>query len=71
MLVGGGQDAADVTTTSDRAGGFQSRFFHKVLSQGSLVPIACCSLSSACDLESGSLGVLGAILVPGHPPRLQ
>ena len=30
MLIGGGQDAADVTTTSDRAGGFQSRFFHKV-----------------------------------------
>ena len=30
VLVGGGQDAADVTTTSDRAGGFQSRFFHKV-----------------------------------------
>ena len=30
VLIGGGQDAADVTTTSDRAGGFQSRFFHKV-----------------------------------------
>ena len=30
VLIGGGQDAADVTTTNDRAGGFQSRFFHKV-----------------------------------------
>ena len=30
ILIGGGQDAADVTTTNDRAGGFQSRFFHKV-----------------------------------------
>ncbi|CAL8468537.1 g8077 [Coccomyxa elongata] len=30
VLIGGGQDAADVTTTSDRAGGFQSRFFHKI-----------------------------------------
>ena len=32
VLIGGGQDAADVTTTADRAGGFQSRFFHKVSS---------------------------------------
>ncbi|CAL5221339.1 g3515 [Coccomyxa viridis] len=30
ILIGGGQDAADVTTTNDRAGGFQSRFFHKI-----------------------------------------
>lgn len=31
VILGGGQDAAAVTTTSSRAGGFQARFFHKVL----------------------------------------
>lgn len=31
VVLGGGQDASQVTTTSSRAGGFQARFFHKVL----------------------------------------
>jgi translation initiation factor 3 subunit I len=31
ILVGGGQEASQVTTTSSRAGKFESRFFHKVL----------------------------------------
>jgi len=30
VLVGGGQDAASVTTTSSRAGRFESAFFHRV-----------------------------------------
>lgn len=30
VLLGGGQDAADVTITVAKAGGFEARFFHKV-----------------------------------------
>ncbi|KAL6764012.1 eukaryotic initiation factor [Haematococcus lacustris] len=30
VLLGGGQDAASVTTTSAKAGGFEARFFHKI-----------------------------------------
>ena len=30
VLVGGGQEASQVTTTGSRAGNFQTRFFHKV-----------------------------------------
>jgi hypothetical protein len=30
VLLGGGQDASQVTTTASKAGGFESRFFHKV-----------------------------------------
>lgn len=30
VLLGGGQDASQVTTTSAKAGGFEARFFHKV-----------------------------------------
>lgn len=30
VLIGGGQDASQVTTTSSRAGKFESRFFHKI-----------------------------------------
>jgi len=30
VLLGGGQEAADVTTTSNRAGKFEGRFFHKI-----------------------------------------
>ena len=30
VVVGGGQDAMDVTTTSTRAGNFESRFFHLI-----------------------------------------
>ena len=30
ILLGGGQDASSVTTTSSKAGGFEARFFHKV-----------------------------------------
>jgi hypothetical protein len=30
VLMGGGQDAASVTTTAAKAGGFEARFFHKV-----------------------------------------
>lgn len=30
VLLGGGQDASNVTTTSAKAGGFEARFFHKI-----------------------------------------
>jgi hypothetical protein len=30
VLLGGGQDASQVTTTAAKAGGFEARFFHKV-----------------------------------------
>lgn len=30
VLVGGGQEASQVTTVGARSGNFQSRFFHKV-----------------------------------------
>lgn len=30
VLLGGGQDASQVTTTSAKAGGFEARFFHRV-----------------------------------------
>lgn len=30
VLIGGGQDAASVTTTAGRAGKFESAFFHKI-----------------------------------------
>lgn len=33
VLIGGGQDAASVTTTSGRAGHFEARFFHKVFEE--------------------------------------
>eukprot|EP00884_Botryococcus_braunii_P016851 jgi/Botrbrau1/384/Bobra.110_2s0039.1 len=33
VLVGGGQDAADVTTTASRAGRFEARFFHKIFAE--------------------------------------
>ena len=33
MVVGGGQEASAVTTTSAKAGKFESRFFHKVRSR--------------------------------------
>lgn len=31
VVVGGGQEASQVTTTAGKAGRFESRFFHKVL----------------------------------------
>ena len=33
IILGGGQDASQVTTTSARAGGFEARFFHKVMEE--------------------------------------
>lgn len=33
MVLGGGQDAMDVTTTSTRQGKFDSRFFHLVFEE--------------------------------------
>lgn len=30
VLIGGGQEASQVTTTSSRAGKFEARFFHKI-----------------------------------------
>lgn len=33
VLVGGGQEASQVTTTSSRAGKFEARFFHKVYAE--------------------------------------
>jgi translation initiation factor 3 subunit I len=33
ILLGGGQDASSVTTTSAKAGGFESRFFHKIYAE--------------------------------------
>lgn len=31
VVIGGGQDAADVTTTSSRAGKFEAKFYSKVV----------------------------------------
>ncbi len=31
VVVGGGQEASQVTTTAGKAGRFESRFFHKVM----------------------------------------
>ena len=63
VLFGGGQDAADVTTTSDRAGGFQSRFFHKVSPVPHIYPFpsnnivsqfgGCCMACTSYALEEG------------------
>ncbi|KAK9822514.1 hypothetical protein WJX74_000134 [Apatococcus lobatus] len=33
ILIGGGQEASQVTTTSSRAGRFESRFFHKIFGE--------------------------------------
>jgi translation initiation factor 3 subunit I len=33
VILGGGQDAMNVTTTSARAGKFESRFYHKILEE--------------------------------------
>lgn len=33
IILGGGQDAMNVTTTSQRAGKFESRFFHKLFEE--------------------------------------
>jgi translation initiation factor 3 subunit I len=33
VLLGGGQDASQVTTTSAKAGGFEARFFHKIYTE--------------------------------------
>lgn len=33
VVLGGGQDASQVTTTSAKAGGFEARFFHKVYAE--------------------------------------
>jgi translation initiation factor 3 subunit I len=33
VLLGGGQDASQVTTTSAKAGGFEARFYHKVYAE--------------------------------------
>eukprot|EP00877_Chromochloris_zofingiensis_P003816 jgi/Chrzof1/13435/Cz07g33040.t1 len=33
VLLGGGQDASQVTTTSAKAGGFEARFFHKIYAE--------------------------------------
>lgn len=33
ILLGGGQDASSVTTTSAKAGGFEARFFHKIYTE--------------------------------------
>jgi len=42
VLIGGGQEASQVTTTSSRAGKFESRFFHKAR------PAAAGCLARAC-----------------------
>ena len=33
VLIGGGQDASQVTTTSAKAGRFEARFFHKIYTE--------------------------------------
>eukprot|EP00958_Prasinococcus_capsulatus_P013621 scaffold1410_cov386-Prasinococcus_capsulatus_cf.AAC.1 len=33
VILGGGQDASQVTTTSSKAGGFESKFYHKVFGE--------------------------------------
>jgi len=60
VALGGGQDAADVTTTSTRVGKFQVRFFHKVFEEelggvpGHFGPINC--LEFAPDGKSFASG---------------
>lgn len=60
VLIGGGQDAADVTTTADRAGGFQSRFFHKVSS----------CIISAHPLQAGTLETMLLLSLHPHLPPM-
>lgn len=58
VLIGGGQDAADVTTTADRAGGFESRFFHKarMLLPGQPMLLAESTLAcTQCEHQHGGL----------------
>ncbi|KAK9844159.1 hypothetical protein WJX81_006442 [Elliptochloris bilobata] len=51
VLIGGGQEASQVTTTSSRAGKFESRFFHKIFTEefgsvrGHFGPINACAFS--------------------------
>ena len=51
VLIGGGQDASQVTTTSGAAGFFEARFFHKIFGQevaqvrGHFSPINGCAFS--------------------------
>ena len=33
VVLGGGQDASQVTTTSAKAGGFEARFYHRVFGE--------------------------------------
>ena len=42
MVIGGGQDAMNVTMTDRRAGKFEAKFFHKV-SSSHIVSILCFS----------------------------
>ena len=39
VVVGGGQEASQVTTTAGKAGRFESRFFHKVTSILTCTPL--------------------------------
>ena len=39
VVVGGGQEASQVTTTAGKAGRFESRFFHKVTSIMTCIPL--------------------------------
>jgi hypothetical protein len=39
VVVGGGQEASQVTTTAGKAGRFESRFFHKVTTMMTCIPL--------------------------------
>lgn len=64
VLIGGGQDAASVTTTAGRAGHFEARFFHKILEnefanvRGHFGPINAVAFSpdGACFASGGEEG---------------
>lgn len=64
-MLGGGQDASQVTTTASKAGGFEARFFHKVREHGRIaVARQVFDLPSVGATRCGSPGV-GSVEIGG------
>ncbi len=60
VVVGGGQEASQVTTTAGKAGRFESRFFHKVTSIMTCIPLQVINLwpvRLCCGIALGKLMV--------------
>lgn len=60
VVVGGGQEASQVTTTAGKAGRFESRFFHKVTSIMTCIPFQVINLwpgRLCCGIALGQLMV--------------